>query len=97
MGSTTPNFTLEGHEKGVNCVAYYAGGDKPYLISGADDRNVKIWDYQNKACVQTLQGHAHNIAAVAFHPELPIILSGSEDGTFRIWHANTYRYKALRR
>jgi len=94
LGSTSPNFTLEGHEKGVNCVAYYAGGDKPYLISGADDRNVKIWDYQNKACVQTLQGHAHNIAAVAFHPELPIILSGSEDGTFRIWHANTYRLES---
>lgn len=46
LGSKTPNFTLEGHEKGVNCVDYYKGGDKPYLISGADDRLVKIWDYQ---------------------------------------------------
>lgn len=35
---------------------YYYGGDKPYLISGADDRLVKIWDYQNKTCVQTLEG-----------------------------------------
>ncbi|GAB6019298.1 Coatomer subunit beta' [Chamberlinius hualienensis] len=91
MGSTTPNFTLEGHEKGVNCVDYYHGGDKPYLISGADDRLVKIWDYQNKTCVQTLEGHAQNISAVSFHPELPIIMTGSEDGTVRIWHANTYR------
>lgn len=46
LGSKTPNFTLEGHEKGVNCIDYYSGGDKPYLISGADDRLVKIWDYQ---------------------------------------------------
>jgi len=46
LGSRTPNFTLEGHEKGVNCIDYYGGGDKPYLISGADDRLVKIWDYQ---------------------------------------------------
>jgi coatomer subunit beta' len=46
LGSPQPNFTLEGHEKGVNCVDYYTGGDKPYLISGADDRLVKIWDYQ---------------------------------------------------
>ena len=53
LGSNQPNFTLEGHEKGVNCVDYYTGGDKPYLISGADDRMVKIWDYQNKTCVQT--------------------------------------------
>ena len=29
--------------------------------------------------------------SVTFHPELPIILTGSEDGTVRIWHANTYR------
>ena len=91
LGSATPNFTLEGHEKGVNCVDYYHGGDKPYLISGADDRLVKIWDYQNKTCVQTLEGHAQNIAAVSFHPELPIIITGSEDGTVKIWHANTYR------
>ncbi|XP_028394124.1 coatomer subunit beta'-like [Dendronephthya gigantea] len=91
LGSTAPNFTLEGHEKGVNCVDYFHGGEKPYLISGADDRSVKIWDYQNKSCVQTLEGHAQNVSCVGFHPELPIILSGSEDGTVRLWHANTYR------
>ncbi|KAK5928952.1 hypothetical protein CgunFtcFv8_010228 [Champsocephalus gunnari] len=91
LGSKTPNFTLEGHEKGVNCIDYYNGGDKPYLISGADDRLVKIWDYQNKTCVQTLEGHAQNVTCVCFHPELPIILTGSEDGTVRVWHSNTYR------
>nr|XP_039250416.1 coatomer subunit beta'-like isoform X2 [Styela clava] len=91
LGSQTPNFTLEGHEKGVNCIDYYSGGDKPYLISGADDRLVKIWDYQNKTCVQTLEGHAQNVVCVNFHPELPIIMTGSEDGTVKIWHANTYR------
>lgn len=46
FGSNVPNFTLEGHEKGVNCVDYYHGGEKPYIISGADDHLVKIWDYQ---------------------------------------------------
>jgi len=91
LGSNFANFTLEGHEKGVNCIDYYHGGDKPYLISGADDRLVKIWDYQNKTCVQTLEGHAQNISAVCFHPELPIVLTGSEDGTVRIWHSGTYR------
>ncbi|XP_055621190.1 coatomer subunit beta' isoform X1 [Toxorhynchites rutilus septentrionalis] len=91
LGSNVANFTLEGHEKGVNCVDYYQGGDKPYLISGADDRLVKIWDYQNKTCVQTLEGHAQNVSAVLFHPELPIVLTGSEDGTIRIWHSGTYR------
>ena len=25
LGSSVPNYTLEGHDKGVNCVAYYYG------------------------------------------------------------------------
>ncbi|XP_023944554.1 coatomer subunit beta' [Bicyclus anynana] len=94
LGSSISNFTLAGHEKGVNCVDYYNGGDKPYIISGADDRLIKIWDYQNKTCVQTLEGHVQNVTAVSFHPELPILLTGSEDGTVRIWHAGTYRLES---
>jgi len=93
LGSSSPNFTLEGHEKGVNCLDYYSGGDKPYLISGADDCLAKIWDYQTKTCVQTLEGHSQNIGCVAFHPELPLIITGSEDGTVKLWHVNTYRFQ----
>ncbi|KAK9807397.1 hypothetical protein WJX73_000390 [Symbiochloris irregularis] len=91
IGQPTPNFTLEGHEKGVNTVDYFTGGDRPYLISGADDHLAKVWDYQTKACVQTLEGHAHNVSSACFHPELPIIVTGSEDGTVRLWHSTTYR------
>ncbi|CAB1349201.1 unnamed protein product [Coregonus sp. 'balchen'] len=61
LGSSTPNFSLEGHEKG------------------------------NKTCVQTLEGHAQNVSCVSFHPELPIILTGSEDCTVRVWHSSMYR------
>ncbi len=49
---------------------------------------------QNKTCVQTLDGHSQNVGCVAFHPELPIILSGSEDGTIKLWHSNTYRLES---
>eukprot|EP00727_Mastigamoeba_balamuthi_P006449 m51a1_g2424 Coatomer subunit beta' A (942) ;mRNA; f:812330-815630 len=95
LNSSTPYFTLEGHEKGVNCVDYVADGDKPYLISGADDKTAKVWDYQSKACVATLEGHTHNVSAVLFHPELPIILTGSEDGSVRVWNSGTYRPEKL--
>ncbi|XP_076911658.1 coatomer subunit beta'-2-like [Bidens hawaiensis] len=91
LGSPDPNFTLDAHSKGVNCVDYFTGGDKPFLITGSDDHTAKVWDYQTKACVMTLEGHTHNVSAVAFHPELPIIITGSEDGTVRIWHSTTYR------
>jgi coatomer subunit beta' len=40
---------------------------------------------------QVLEGHSHNLSAVAFHPELPILITGSEDGAVRLWHSTTYR------
>lgn len=88
--TTKSNFTLSGHEAGVNCVDYYKG-DKPYLISGGDDRLVKIWDYQTKQCIHTLEGHQQNISGAVFHPELPLILTTAEDGGIRFWHSQTYK------
>lgn len=54
--SSKANYTLNGHQSGLNCIDYFKG-DKPYLISGADDRLIKIWDYQTKQCIHTLEGH----------------------------------------
>ncbi|GAA5944224.1 coatomer subunit beta' [Sporobolomyces koalae] len=91
LGSSTANFTLDAHEKGVNYVEYYHGGDKPYLVTTGDDRLIKIWDYLSKSCIQTLEGHTSNVSFAIFHPSLPILVSGSEDGTVKIWHSSTYR------
>ena len=91
INSATPHFSLEGHERGVNCISYFAGGDKPFILTGADDSTIKVWDYQTKACVATLEGHTNNVSSVLYHPVFPIIISGSEDGTVRIWHSSTYR------
>lgn len=81
LASSKPNYTLEGHEKGVNSIDYYHGADKPYLVSGSDDQSVRVWDYQNKACVRVLEGHSMSVTSVMFHPGLPIIISASEDCT----------------
>ncbi|GMT35410.1 hypothetical protein PFISCL1PPCAC_26707, partial [Pristionchus fissidentatus] len=93
IGSETANFTLEGHDNAVNCLAYY-DGDKPYLISGSDDHLVKIWDYENKNCVHTLTGHTHNVSSISFHPELPLIITASEDSTVRFWNVDSYRLES---
>ncbi|SCV72626.1 BQ2448_4163 [Microbotryum intermedium] len=91
LGSAMANFTLDAHEKGVNYVEYYHGGDKPYLVTTGDDRQIKVWDYLSKSCIQTLEGHSSNVSFAIFHPSLPILVSGSEDGTVKIWHSSTYR------
>ncbi|CAI9297327.1 unnamed protein product [Lactuca saligna] len=35
---------LDAHLKGVNCADYFAGGDKPYLITGSNDHTAKVSD-----------------------------------------------------
>lgn len=92
LGSSQPNFTLIAHDaKGVNYVDYYPQADKPYLITSSDDKTIKIWDYQTKSCVATLEGHLSNVSFAIFHPELPLIVSGSEDGTVKFWNSNTFK------
>ncbi|KAF9554871.1 coatomer protein [Agrocybe pediades] len=91
LSSPTANFTMEAHDKGVNYVDFYPGADKPYVVTTGDDKTVKVWDYLSKSCVQTMEGHTNNVSFAVFHPNLPIIVSGSEDGTVKIWNSGTYR------
>jgi coatomer subunit beta' len=90
-GSEGPHFSLQGHTQGVNCLNYYPGGDKPYLVSGGDDMMVKVWDYTTKQCIASLEGHHNNIASVSFHPDLPLIVSCAEDSAIKLWHSQTFR------
>ena len=39
----------------------------------------------------TFEGHTENVAAVLFHPDIPIIFSAGEDDVINIWNAITYR------
>jgi coatomer subunit beta' len=93
IGSSNVNFTVESHDKGVNYVDFYPGADKPYLVTPGDDKTVKVCDYLSKSCVQTMEGHTNHISFAVFHSNLPIIISGSEDGTVKIWISGTYRMK----
>ncbi|EEA06157.1 coatomer protein complex beta subunit protein, putative [Cryptosporidium muris RN66] len=88
---TVPNYTLLGHDSGINCLAYSLSAEKPYIATCSDDKTVRVWDYQTKQCIQVLSGHSKAVRSVVYHPQLPLILSCSEDCTIKIWHATTYR------
>ena len=87
----TASYTMDGHAKGVNAIAFYQGKDRPYLVTGSDDHTVRVWDYQSRQCVHVLQGHSQNVSSVSFHPRLPLLLSASEDGAVRLWGTGSFR------
>ncbi len=82
---TSVKFILEGHDRGVNWVQFHP--TRPLILSGSDDRTVKIWRYNDVRAweVDTLRGHMNNVSAVLWHPRSDYILSDSEDRTLRIW------------
>jgi coatomer subunit beta' len=90
VNSTSPMYALTGHQLGVNCVNFHRG-EKPYLLSGGDDKLIKVWDYMLRSCIHTLDAHQNNISSVLFHPDLPLIFSAAEDGAVMIWHSSTYK------
>eukprot|EP00697_Spironema_sp_BW2_P012405 gnl/Spiro4/28647_TR14179_c0_g1_i1.p1 gnl/Spiro4/28647_TR14179_c0_g1~~gnl/Spiro4/28647_TR14179_c0_g1_i1.p1 ORF type:complete len:1227 (+),score=309.13 gnl/Spiro4/28647_TR14179_c0_g1_i1:421-3681(+) len=86
-------FMLEGHERGVNWASFHS--TMPLIVSGADDRLVKLWRYNDSKAweVDTLRGHLNNVSCVLFHPGCDLIISGGEDRVVRVW--DMYRRLAI--
>ncbi|GFY94974.1 coatomer, alpha subunit [Actinidia rufa] len=80
-------YVLEGHDRGVNWAAFHP--TLPLIVSGADDRQVKLWRMNDTKAweVDTLRGHMNNVSCVMFHAKQDIIVSNSEDKSIRVWDA----------
>ncbi|XP_032833195.1 coatomer subunit alpha [Petromyzon marinus] len=76
---------LEGHDRGVNWAAFHP--TMPLIVSGADDRQVKLWRMNDSKAweVDTCRGHYNNVSCCLFHPRHELILSNSEDKSIRVW------------
>ncbi|CAD7703860.1 unnamed protein product [Ostreobium quekettii] len=84
-GDAVVKYVLEGHDRGVNWASFHP--TMPLIVSGADDRQVKLWRYnESKAWeVDTLRGHVNNVSCVIFHAKQDLIISNSEDKSIRVW------------
>ncbi|KAK3390127.1 hypothetical protein B0H63DRAFT_538288 [Podospora didyma] len=82
-----PLQTLEGHDGYVLSVAF--SPDSKLIISGSEDKTVKIWDTATGICVQTLKGHDDEVILVAFSLDSKLVASGSLDKTVKIWDVAT--------
>ena len=79
--------TLKGHQDAVQSVAIAQDEPGYCVVSGSNDKTVRIWRVVNGILVSSivLQGHTDTVFSVDIDQNGKTLASGSWDGTVRIW------------
>ena len=78
-------FNLTGHNDG-NDIWGLIELNNGNLVSGSNDKSIKIWDLENKSCVKTLTGHSGYVFSLLEHTSGKLISGGGyDDRTSRVW------------
>ena len=78
---TDPNY--KGHTGKIISVAI--SSDNTFIISGSEDKTIRIWDVASGNLLNVLEGHTSRISSVALSKNDQFIVSGSLDKTVRLW------------
>lgn len=81
-GFTTPVNRVVFSPDGQNIMF---GLGNPGLWTEQEDNTVRIWSINEGAEVQRFEGHIAGVFSVAFSSDGRLALSGSDDGTARLW------------
>ena len=74
----------EGHTENVASLALTS--DDKYIISGSEDKTVRIWNRSEKRQEAVLKGHTDYVLTVAVTSDNKYIISGCEyDNVIIIW------------
>lgn len=63
--------------------------DGRYLATAGDDTRVYLWETESFELRRVLSGHDNAVVALDFHPDGDLLMSGSWDGTTRLWQVTT--------
>ena len=80
---------LAGHSGWVHSVAFSADGK--WLVSGSEDKTLRVWEVGSGKCINTLQRPSDRIRAVAVSPDGQFLASGGDDSQVMLWHLPTQR------
>lgn len=90
---TTNDFSVISNEyKGnIYCLIKTPKG---HVISGGHDKMIRIWDIENKKCINSLEGHTSTIWDIKYVGNDKLI-SGSDDDTSLIWDLKNNTHELL--
>nr|XP_043640019.1 PH-interacting protein isoform X2 [Erigeron canadensis] len=74
---------LRGHRNAVYCAIFDRLGR--YVITGSDDRLVKIWSMETAYCLASCRGHEGDITDLAVSFNNALVASASNDCIIRTW------------
>ncbi|XP_062211002.1 uncharacterized protein LOC133912341 [Phragmites australis] len=74
---------LRGHQNAVYCATFDRTGR--YVITGSDDRLVKIWAIETAFCLASCRGHEGDITDLAVSSNNAVVASSSNDFIIRVW------------
>ena len=74
---------FSGHSGTIKCLAFSPDGKR--LVTGSDDKSIRIWDVHGGREVLRLNRHTAGITALAYLGETNRLLSASRDQTVRMW------------
>ncbi|KAK6161017.1 hypothetical protein DH2020_004398 [Rehmannia glutinosa] len=75
--------SVRGHRNAVYCAIFDRSGR--YVITGSDDRLVKIWSMETAYCLASCRGHEGDITDLAVNVNNTLVASSSNDCIIRIW------------
>ena len=78
---------LSGHNDYVRSITLSQDGT--LLVSGSDDKSIKLWDMQTGGVVKTFYGHSSYVLSVSISVDCSMIASGSADKTICLWDIQT--------
>ena len=81
-------FTISGHMLNPAYCAIFDHTNQ-FIITGADDFLVKIWNVQSGLLIHTLKGHEGYISLIEISPDNSLIASACTMGTIRLWNIRT--------
>ena len=103
MGGVEERRTIGTHKGPICCVHVMKAIDGKIgaglVLTGSTDATIRVWDpseaqFGKRPCLlQTLVGHGGSVTTLC--RTMSYILSGSRDGSFRVWRAAPGRDQAL--